>query len=202
MSAVDVSFAEHVCLALIAEGVTHGWALGSLLAPDGEIGRIWSLSRPLTYRAVDGLADKKLITRRGQPTGRGRDRGALAPTNRGPQRPGLLLDSPLDHPPDGRTELLVQLGPPDPARPHPRAAPRKAASPAPPRPRPGPPPPPQKRGVQPLARPRVNHPPARRRPPRRLGAPRNPPGGAAFPPPTPPHRSNHQQGQARHAPQR
>src|SRR5256885_7328662 len=82
---VDLSFAEYVCLALIADGVSHGWAIGSILAPDGQIGRIWGLSRPLTYRAVDGLADKRLITRRGQRTGRGRDRVALAATNRGRQ---------------------------------------------------------------------------------------------------------------------
>ena len=60
----DLSLAEHVCLALIVEGVTHGWAVGTLLAPDGQLGRIWSLTRPLTYRAIDGLVDKRLATRR------------------------------------------------------------------------------------------------------------------------------------------
>jgi hypothetical protein len=33
-----------------------------MLAPDDGLGRIWTLSRPLTYRAIDGLADKGLAT--------------------------------------------------------------------------------------------------------------------------------------------
>jgi hypothetical protein len=55
-TAPEPSFAELVCLTLIIQGVAHGWALGTMLAPDGELGRIWTLSRPLTYRAIDGLA--------------------------------------------------------------------------------------------------------------------------------------------------
>ena len=61
----EPSFAEWVCLTLVNQKVSHGWALGTMLAPDGELGRIWTLSRPLTYRAIDGLVDKRLITRRG-----------------------------------------------------------------------------------------------------------------------------------------
>ena len=76
----ELSFAEWVCLTLVSQKVSHGWALGTMLAPDGELGRIWTLSRPLTYRAIDGLVDKRLITRRGQAAGRGRDRVILAPT--------------------------------------------------------------------------------------------------------------------------
>lgn len=105
----DLSLAEHVCLALVVDGVSHGWAIGSLLAPDGEIGRIWSLTRPLTYRAVDGLADKRLITRRGHRAGRGRERVTLAPTARGRDVSGRWLDAPVDHLRDVRTELLVKL---------------------------------------------------------------------------------------------
>ena len=67
---------------LITQKVSHGWALGSMLAPDGELGRIWTLSRPLTYRAIDGLVDKGLITRTGQAAGRGRDRVLLAADRR------------------------------------------------------------------------------------------------------------------------
>jgi PadR family transcriptional regulator AphA len=106
---VELSFAEHVCLALVAEGISHGWAIGSLLAPDGELGRIWSLSRPLTYRAIDGLADKRLISRRGAKTGHGRDRVILTPTARGRNVARGWLDQPIDHLRDVRTELLVKL---------------------------------------------------------------------------------------------
>jgi molybdopterin-binding protein len=107
--AKQLSFAESVCLALISQKVSHGWGLGSLLGPGGEIGRIWSLSRPLTYRAIDGLAEKGLISRRGQAPGQGRDRVVLAPTAAGRRAAALWLDTPVEHLRDVRTELLVKL---------------------------------------------------------------------------------------------
>jgi PadR family transcriptional regulator AphA len=103
------SFAEHVCLTLVSQGVAHGWALGTMLAPEGEIGRIWTLSRPLTYRAIDGLVEKALITRRGPAAGHGRDRVVLAPTAQGRRVANRWLDTPAKHLRDVRTELLVKL---------------------------------------------------------------------------------------------
>jgi molybdopterin-binding protein len=106
---LKLSLAEHVCLALITQAVTHGWALGTMLAPDGEIGRVWTLSRPLTYRAVDGLVDKDLVLRRGHATGLGRDRVVLAPTAQGRRLAKRWLDTPVEHLRDVRTELLIKL---------------------------------------------------------------------------------------------
>ncbi len=105
----EPSFAEHVCLVLATQGVAHGWGLGSVLAPDGEIGRIWSLTRPLTYRAIDGLVDKGLVTRRGRSAGHGRDRVIIAPTAAGRRTATRWLDAPVQHLRDVRTELLVKL---------------------------------------------------------------------------------------------
>jgi molybdopterin-binding protein len=102
-------FAEWVCLTLITQKVSHGWALGTMLAPDGEVGRIWALSRPLTYRAIDGLVDKGMITRTGQAAGRGRDRVILAATPAGRRAVKRWLDAPVEHLRDVRTELLVKL---------------------------------------------------------------------------------------------
>ena len=105
----EPSFAEHVCLALVAEGVSHGWAVGSLLAPSGELGRIWSLSRPLSYRAIDGLVEKGLVTRRGHTRGQGRERVLLAPTAEGRRTARRWLNTPVQHVRDVRTELLMKL---------------------------------------------------------------------------------------------
>jgi PadR family transcriptional regulator AphA len=105
----QLPFAEFVCLTLITQKISHGWALGDVLAPDGELGRIWSLSRPLTYRAIDGLVDKGLITRTGQAAGRGRDRVLLAPTPAGRRLARKWLDTPVEHLRDVRIELLVKL---------------------------------------------------------------------------------------------
>jgi molybdopterin-binding protein len=105
----DLTLAEHSCLALIGQGATHGWAVGTLLEPDGEIGRIWSLSRPLTYRAIDTLVERRLVTRKGTAAGRGRDRTMLRATAAGRRTTSAWLDAPVIHIRDVRTELLVKL---------------------------------------------------------------------------------------------
>jgi PadR family transcriptional regulator AphA len=106
---MSLPLAEWVCLTLIKQKVSHGWALGTMLAPNGELGRIWSLSRPLTYRAIDGLVDRGLVTRTGQAAGRGRDRVILAATPAGRRLVRRWLDEPVEHLRDVRTELLVKL---------------------------------------------------------------------------------------------
>jgi molybdopterin-binding protein len=105
----SLSLAENVCLALIVEGISHGWAIGTLLAPGAELGRIWSLTRALSYRAIDGLVEKGLVDRRGKATGQGRDRTLLAPSANGKRASRRWLDSPVEHVRDVRTELLMKL---------------------------------------------------------------------------------------------
>lgn len=101
--------AEHVCLALVAEGPTHGWALGTLLSPDGDLGRIWTLSRPLTYRALDGLAERRLVERRPDAAPSRRERTTLRVTPAGRRAAHRWLDAPVTHVRDIRTELLLKL---------------------------------------------------------------------------------------------
>jgi molybdopterin-binding protein len=108
-ASTELPLAEWVCLTLITQKVAHGWALGTMLAPDGELGRIWTLTRPLTYRAIDGLVEKGLVTRTGQAAGRGRDRVILAATPGGRRLAKRWLDTPVDHVREVRTELLVKL---------------------------------------------------------------------------------------------
>ncbi len=108
-SPIELSLAENVCLALIVQQDSHGWALGAVLAPDGDIGRVWALSRPLTYRALDALAEKDLIIRKAPTSGRGRDRLLLSPTPAGRKASRRWLDAPVKHLRDVRTELLVKL---------------------------------------------------------------------------------------------
>lgn len=109
MVADEPSLAERVCLALVAEGAVHGWAIGSLLAHDGDIGRIWTLSRPLTYRAIDGLVARKLLKRSAQASGPGRERVLLTVTRAGRAENDRWLAQPIEHLRDVRTELLVKL---------------------------------------------------------------------------------------------
>lgn len=103
------TLAEFACLTLVVAGATHGWAIGTLLAPDGELGRIWSLSRPLTYRAIDGLVERRLLSR-SEPRGRaGRDRTLLKVTAAGRRASAKWLNEPVAHLRDVRTELLLKL---------------------------------------------------------------------------------------------
>ena len=103
------TFAEFACLTLVVQGATHGWAIGTMLAPDGELGRIWSLSRPLTYRAVDGLAERRLVSRADSRARAGRDRALLKATAAGRRASAAWLETPVAHPRDVRTELLLKL---------------------------------------------------------------------------------------------
>ncbi len=104
-----LSLAEGTCLALVVGGHRHGWALVRELAPDGEIGRIWSLSRPLTYRAIDGLVKRGLVERGEQVPGRGQARTLLLPTEAGISAALIWTRTPVRHLRDVRTELLVKL---------------------------------------------------------------------------------------------
>jgi PadR family transcriptional regulator AphA len=101
----ELTLAEHACLAAADQGCRHGWAMGTLLAPDGELGRIWSLSRPLTYRAIDSLVERRLLARRGTEGGR----AILSVTAAGRRAVARWLDLPVAHLRDVRTELLLKL---------------------------------------------------------------------------------------------
>ena len=100
----ELSLADAACLAIIGEGPTHGWRLVKLLDPEGELGRIWSLSRPLTYRSIDKLVDAGLVER----TDRGR-RAELRVTPSGRRRRSRWLATPVEHLRELRTEFLLKL---------------------------------------------------------------------------------------------
>src|SRR3954468_19668769 len=51
---------EWAVLGLVAEGATHGFAVARALEPGGEVGRVWSMRRPLVYRTLEVLAKREL----------------------------------------------------------------------------------------------------------------------------------------------
>ena len=104
MEQQPLSLADHVCLAIVVEGRTHGWAIVRLLEPTGELGRIWSLTRPLTYRSLDRIADLGLVKR--TQTGR---RADLTVTPRGRRVALDWLEQPVEHVRQVRTEFLLKL---------------------------------------------------------------------------------------------
>ena len=109
MASKPLSLGEHVVLALLAEEPRHGWAIVRELAPDGELGRIWTLSRPLAYRAMDGLATRRFVRAVGTEAGQGPRRTILATTASGRREVERWLSAPVAHLRDVRTELLLKL---------------------------------------------------------------------------------------------
>lgn len=104
-----LSLADNVCLALIVNGAEHGWAVVQQLQPETRLGRIWSLSRALTYRSIEHLIELKYVRRRGTTAGRGADRRMVHATPLGRSVTCQWLDAPIEHLRDVRTELLLKL---------------------------------------------------------------------------------------------
>lgn len=101
---------EWACLGVLYDEPAHGWAVARQLRPAGPIGRVWSLSRPLTYRSIDRLSERGWIEPRGEEAGdRGPTRTIMAATRSGRARFRSWLDTPVLHLRDLRSELLLKL---------------------------------------------------------------------------------------------
>ena len=109
MPTADSLLARNVVLAIVAERPRHGWAVHRELAPGSDIGRAWSLSRQLTYRAIDSLVEDGLARRGAPRDGGGADKVIIAPTASGRRHSREWLDEPVAHLRDVRTELLVKM---------------------------------------------------------------------------------------------
>ena len=61
----EPSLTEWAVLGLLRDGPAHGWDIARAFVPDGEIGRVWTVSRPLVYRAITVLRDLGYVVDRG-----------------------------------------------------------------------------------------------------------------------------------------
>ena len=101
---------EWACLGLLYAVPSHGFALAAQLRPDAEVGRIWSLSRPLTYRSLDQLIERGLVRPVGsEPGDAGPNRTILAATRTGRARLRTWIRTPVEHLRDLRSELLLKI---------------------------------------------------------------------------------------------
>ena len=96
-------------LALVAERRTHGFDVARTLAEDGDIGRIWTVPRPLVYRAIDALVGDGLVEEAGTAEGRGPRRVLVRATPAGRSAVRRWLEAPVAHVREVRGELLVKL---------------------------------------------------------------------------------------------
>jgi DNA-binding PadR family transcriptional regulator len=106
----DLSLTEWAVLALVAESPTHGFAVAKTLAADGDVGRVWTVHRPLVYRALATLEQAGLVESLGAEAGnRGPARTRLRATRKGRSAVDRWLETPVGHVRDLRTQLLLQL---------------------------------------------------------------------------------------------
>jgi DNA-binding PadR family transcriptional regulator len=106
----DLLVGEWAVLALLCETPRHGYAIATLMAPDGEIGRVWSLRRPMAYRSIKALERLKLIVVDSV------EPGTTAPTRRifratleAQERVTAWLEQPVEHVRDLRSLLLLKV---------------------------------------------------------------------------------------------
>ncbi len=101
---------EWSVLALLADEPGHGWALAKEMSRSGEIGRVWSMGRPLVYRALELLEDRRLIEAVGsEPGARGPNRTLFKATNEGREELRHWLLEPVDHVREVRSLFLLKL---------------------------------------------------------------------------------------------
>jgi tRNA (adenine37-N6)-methyltransferase len=104
------SLPEWASLGLLCERPRHGWAIAGELAPAGEVGRVYSCTRPLAYRALGQLREAGLVEERGTAASdEGPNRTTLAATRRGRAAFRKWRDSAVEHVRDLRSELMLKL---------------------------------------------------------------------------------------------
>jgi DNA-binding PadR family transcriptional regulator len=106
----DLAPGEWSVLALLAEQPGHGWALARQMTRTGEIGAVWSLGRPLVYRALEVLEQRGLIEAVGHEPGlRGPNRTIFRATANGREALGHWLAEPVEHVREVRSLFLLKL---------------------------------------------------------------------------------------------
>ena len=106
----ELTAGEWAALALLAEGPTHGFAIARAMAPEGEVGKIWSVRRPLVYRAVETLIAMGLVRPAGKvPSRSGPQRTVLEATPNGKRALTRWLRQPIAHVRDARSLLMLKL---------------------------------------------------------------------------------------------
>lgn len=101
---------EWACLGAVVHERAHGFAVAKRLAPDGDLGRVWTMSRPLTYRALDILVVQGMVRAVAELPGTGGpNRVVLAATPKGRAALKAWLRTPVTHLRDIRGEFLLKL---------------------------------------------------------------------------------------------
>src|SRR5690348_6383038 len=104
-----LSLPEWTVLAVVNEHPTHGFAIAQLTAPQGELGRIWQIPRPVVYRAIGRLLEAGLLVPGAVESGRGPQRTLYSVTPAGAEAVRHWFDTPVAHIREVRSQLLLKL---------------------------------------------------------------------------------------------
>jgi len=106
----ELTAGEWGVLGLLGEQPAHGFALARAMAPDGEVGQVWAVRRPLVYRALETLERMQLIRPVGTlPSQTGPQRTILEATPAGRRALTNWLHEPVSHVRDARSLLMLKL---------------------------------------------------------------------------------------------
>jgi DNA-binding PadR family transcriptional regulator len=106
----DLLPGEWAVLALLCERPAHGYAIAATMAPDGDVGEIWSLSEQLTYKTLRTLQRLGYVEVSAVKAGNGAPRRTeLTATSDAKRMVSRWLRTPERHIRDLRPNLLLKL---------------------------------------------------------------------------------------------
>jgi len=106
----DLTHSDWLVLGVIGSGATHGFAVSTSLAKDGDLGRIWGVRRPMVYQSVSKLVSLGLVEElEAQRSTSGPSRTPLELTRQGRKLLHAWLSAPVEHLRDMRPLLLAKL---------------------------------------------------------------------------------------------
>jgi DNA-binding PadR family transcriptional regulator len=109
VSDTAVGLAEWTVLAVLDREPSHGFAVAALTEPEGPLGRVWHVPRPVVYRAIGRLVEAGLLEAMGEVEGHGPRRQLHRATPEGHVRVQAWLITPVKHVREVRSELLMKL---------------------------------------------------------------------------------------------
>ena len=97
-------------LGLVTEDRRHGFSAARELRAEEPLGKVWTVHRPLVYRAFEHLHAAGLIEpTHVEPGDQGPQRTVFRATRAGRECFGRWLDDVVEHPRDARAELLAKF---------------------------------------------------------------------------------------------
>jgi DNA-binding PadR family transcriptional regulator len=105
-----LSLTEWVVLALLAEAPSHGFAVARTLSRTTALGEVWTVPRPLVYRAIGRLEEQGLIAEAGEEPGDpGPRRMVYEVTGKGRKAAAQWRGEPVHHLREVRSALLAKV---------------------------------------------------------------------------------------------